>query len=126
MILLDTCALLWLAHDQTKISAATLHMIDEAPIVYICAVSGFEIGLKHRAGKLHLPVPPLDWIGAILSHHRIDVIGLDLDICIKAALLPPVHKDPCDRFVIAAALTRELPVVTADSRFASYGVRVLI
>lgn len=39
--------------------------------------------------------------------------------------LPPIHKDLCDRFIIAKALTRGLPVVTADQRFVEYGVEVL-
>ncbi|MDR3566967.1 MAG: hypothetical protein P4L43_02960 [Syntrophobacteraceae bacterium] len=73
-----------------------------------------------------MPIPPRDWLGSILVHHQIDIIDPDLEISIKAALLPPVHKDPCERFLIATALARELPVVTADPRFASYGVRVLI
>lgn len=124
-MLLDTCALLWLAHDQSRMSEETLERIDEAPVVCIAAVSGFEIGLKHRAGKLHLPSPPRQWLKEILAHHRIDVLGLDLEICIKATELPPIHKDPCDRFIIAAALTRKYPVVTADRRFIEYGVKVL-
>ena len=123
-MLLDTGALLWLAHDQIKMSEETLQRIDAAPVVFITAVSGFEIGLKHRAGKLQLPVPPREWIKEILTHHQIDVIGLDLEICIKATELPPIHKDPCDRFIIATALTRQLPVVTADQRFIEYGVKV--
>ena len=49
-MLLDTCALLWLAHDQIKMSEETLKAIDEAPVVIITTVSGFEIGLKHRSG----------------------------------------------------------------------------
>ncbi|MBW1962294.1 MAG: type II toxin-antitoxin system VapC family toxin [Deltaproteobacteria bacterium] len=125
-MLLDTCALLWLAHDRTQISNKTLEKIDESAVVFICAVSGFEIGLKVNAGKLQLPVPSREWINGILKHHHIDVIDLDLEICIKATALPPIHKDPCDRFIIAAALTREMPVVTADLRFAEYGVKVLI
>lgn len=125
-MLLDTCAVLWLAHNRTRISADTLGKLDEAPVVFIAAVSGFEIALKYKAGKLQLPVPPREWIREILAHHQIDVIGLDLEICIKATELPPIHKDPCDRFIIAAALTRKLPVVTADQRFAEYGVEVLI
>jgi len=124
-VLLDTCALLWLVHDQIKMSEETLQQIDEAPVVFISAVSGFEIGLKHRAGKLQLPAPPREWIKEILTHHHIDVIGLDLEICVRAAELPPIHKDPCDRFIIATALTRQLPVVTADQRFIEYGVKVL-
>ena len=125
-MLLDTCALLWLAHDQTKISKETLESVDATPVVFIAAVSGFEIGLKYKAGKLQLPSPPQEWMMEILRHHRIDVIGLSLDICIRSAQLPPLHKDPIDRFIIATALTHELPVVTADQRFAAYGVKVLI
>ena len=124
-MLLDTCALLWLAHSQTRISEDTLVKLDETPVVFIAAVSGFEIALKYKAGKLQLPVPPREWIQEILAHHQINVIGLDLEICIKATELPPIHKDPCDRFIIAAALTQKLPVVTADQRFVEYGVEVL-
>ena len=125
-MLLDTCALLWLAHDQARISEDTLRRIDEAPVVFIAAVTGFEIGLKQRAGKLHLPAPPKEWLHEVLVHHQIEVLGLDLEICIKATELPPIHKDPCDRFIIATALENKMPVVTADPRFAAYGVAVLI
>lgn len=107
-------------------SKETLEKIDNAPVVFIASVSGFEIGLKHRAGRLLLPTPPRNWIREILSHHQIDIIDLNLDISLKATELPPIHKDSCDRFIIATALTRGLPVVTADQRFVEYGVEVLI
>ena len=125
-MLLDTCALLWLAYDQTRMSEATLEKIDEAPVVSIASVSAFEVGLKYKTGKLQLPVPPREWISEILRHHQISIINLDIEISIKATELPPIHKDPCDRFIIAAALTQGLPVVTADQRFAEYGVVVMI
>jgi PIN domain nuclease of toxin-antitoxin system len=48
-----------------------------------------------------------------------------LDVCIAAAQLPPIHDDPCDRFIIAAAKTSDLAVVTADERFEEYGLTVL-
>jgi PIN domain nuclease of toxin-antitoxin system len=126
MILLDTCALLWLAHDQSKLSPKTLRKIEESPIVCVSAISGFEIGLKYRAAKLSLPVPPADWFEGVLEHHDISVLDLDMGICLKACDFPPVHRDPCDRFIIATALARGMPVVTADKRFAGYGVDVLI
>ncbi len=124
-MLLDTCALLWLAHDQSKISDETLGRIEAAPTLFISAASSFEIALKHRTGKLHLPIPPQEWISEIIRHHQIDVIDLDLEICMKAVDLPPVHKDPCDRFIISTALIRNIPVATADRRFSDYGVEVL-
>ena len=46
MILLDTCALLWLAQDQKKMSRLTLQKISDAPVVSVSAITGFEIGLK--------------------------------------------------------------------------------
>lgn len=101
-------------------------MIDELPAVYISAITSFEIGLKYKSGKLSLPVPPQDWFREIIKHHDISVIDLDRDICIKATELPDIHKDPCDRFIIATALIQGLPVVTADRRFQEYGVTVYI
>lgn len=125
-MLLDTCGLLWLAHDQDKINKEVLTLLNESPVVYISAITSFEIGLKYKTGKLSLPVPPKDWFREIIKHHVISVIDLDMDICIKATELPGIHKDPCDRFIIATALIKGLPVVTADRRFQEYGVTVYI
>jgi len=124
-MLLDTCALLWLAHDQKKISGGTLARIGEEPVVYVSAISGFEIGLKWKAGKLELPVPPGEWMESVVDHHGLSLIGLDLGICLKATELPPIHRDPCDRFIIATAVLNRLSIVTGDNRFAEYGLPVL-
>ena len=124
-MLLDTCAVLWLAHDQSKLSTDTLRKIESAPVIYLSAISGFEIGLKYRAGKLTLPMPPADWLKGVVEHHNLSILDLDLEICVKATELPPIHRDPCDRFIIATALAKGIPVVTVDKRFAQYGVKVL-
>jgi PIN domain nuclease of toxin-antitoxin system len=92
--------------------------------VYISAISGFEIGLKCRAGKLTLPMPPADWIKEVVEHHNLSILDLDLATCVKATELPPIHRDPCDRLIIATALAQGMPVVTGDKRFAEYGVNV--
>lgn len=125
-MLLDTCALLWLSHQQENLSSTVLKRIDAAPVVYISSITGLEIGLKYKSGKLELPVPPRMWFEAILEHHNIFVIEIDLEICIKATELPLIHRDPCDRLIISTALLRRLPIVTADERFVTYGVEVLI
>ncbi|MBN2123000.1 MAG: type II toxin-antitoxin system VapC family toxin [Deltaproteobacteria bacterium] len=124
-MLLDTCALLWLVHDRSRLSAETLQKMDEAPLLYVSAITGFEIALKTRAGKLELPMPAVEWFHGVVEHYALSVIDLDLAICIKATELPPIHRDPCDRFIIATALLRDLPIVTVDSRFPQYGVKTL-
>ncbi len=124
-MILDTCALLWLAGgDHERISATTLDLIDNAPTLSIVAITGFEIGIKYRSGKLSLPVAPQEWLESVLDFHHIEVVGLNLKICTYATELPPIHKDPCDRLIIAASLIKNMPVVTADKHFAEYGVSV--
>ena len=124
-MILDTGGLLWLAGDHKKLSRSTLKEINEAPAVYVSAISGFEIALKTAKGKLTLPLPPQAWFEQVVEHHGLAVIPLELAVCIAAAQLPPVHDDPCDRFIIATAKLNNLSVVTTDERFEEYGVKVL-
>jgi PIN domain nuclease of toxin-antitoxin system len=123
--MLDTCALLWLAEGGGELSEAALQGIEAAPVVYVSAISGFEIGIKVQKGKLELPARPADWFAAVLEHHDIEVLPLVLEVCIRAAELPAIHADPCDRMIIAAAQMHHVPVVTTDSLFSRYGIEVI-
>lgn len=124
-MILDTCAVLWLAAGDKKLSSATVKKINESPVVYVSAISGFEIAIKVAKGKLKLPLPPQDWVMRVLEHHDLVMLPLTLDICIAGAELPPIHDDPCDRFIIAAAKRNDLTVVTTDDRFGKYGIRTI-
>lgn len=124
-MILDTCALLWLASGDKKLNRAALKEINEAPAVYVSAISGFEIAIKVAKGKLKLPGPPQEWFEKVVAHHGLAVLPLELSVCITAAQLPPLHNDPCDRFIIAAAKLHDLVVVTSDEQFEKYGVTVL-
>ena len=123
-MILDTCALLWLASGDKKLSRSARKEINEASAVYVSAISGFEIATKVARGKLKLPSPPQEWFEKIVEHHGLAVLPLELNVCITAAQLPPIHDDPCDRFIIAAAKISDLVVVTADERFEEYGLTV--
>ena len=124
-MILDTCALLWLASGSKQVSRSALKEINRAPAVYVSAISGFEIAIKAAKGKLKLPHPPREWFEKAVEHHDLTVLPLALDVCIAAAELPPIHDDPCDRFIIAAARLHDLTVVTADEQFEKYGVTVI-
>ena len=124
-MILDTCALLWLASGGRKLNRSALKDINESPAVYVSAITGFEIALKVAKGKLKLPKPPGEWFEKVVEHHGLTVLPLELKVCIAAAQLPPIHDDPCDRFIIAAAKLHELTVVTTDERFEKYAVTVL-
>lgn len=124
-MILDTCAVLWLATESKKLSRAAQKAIAEAPAIYVSVISGFEIATKVGRGKLMLPHPPQEWFGKFVEHHGITVLSIDLDICIIAGQLPNIHQDPCDRFLIATAKLYDLPVVTSDEQFEKYGISVI-
>ena len=124
-MLLDTCALLWLAAGGAQLSARARAAIERAPALYVSAVTGFEVGVKVSKGKLVLPARPADWFDGVLRQHGIEVVPLDLATCLLATELPAVHADPCDRFIIATARRHQLAIVTADSRFRDYSVEVV-
>jgi PIN domain nuclease of toxin-antitoxin system len=124
-MILDTCALLWLASGNKKLSRSTLKQINEAPSVHVSAISGFEIAIKVAKGKLDLPKSPREWFAQVIEHHGLTELLLDAETCIRAAELPPIHDDPCDRFIIAAAKMNDFVVVTKDERFKEYGITVL-
>jgi len=126
VILLDTCALLWLAEGSARISNAVLRRIDAEPIVSVSAISALEIGLKTRAGKLRLPMPPIEWWRAVCDHHSLNVVPVEPGTYIRSTELPPVHKDPVDRIIVATAERLRATVVTADSHFATYGVDTVL
>ena len=125
-MLLDTCALLWLAGDQSRLSSSVVEKIDSAPVVSVSAISAFEIAVKTAKGKLELPMPVEEWWEKTVAHHHLDIIGVSDDILLRSVSLPHIHSDPADRIIIATAVLNNLTVVTADSRFKDYGVRVLL
>lgn len=124
-LILDTCALLWLAEGAGRLTEDARSQIDSAPIVYVSAISGFEIGIKHSVGKLTLPVEPGQWFAEILAHHGLEVLDLDLSICLRSTQLPEIHRDPCDRLIIAAAQLHRLPIVSGDRIFEEYDVELI-
>ncbi|HJP31032.1 MAG TPA: type II toxin-antitoxin system VapC family toxin [Candidatus Latescibacteria bacterium] len=124
-MLLDTCALLWLGQGGGRLSPKALQQIDDAPIVFVSAISGFEIGVKVAKGKLSLPCRPAEWLAAVLAHHDLRELPVDLAVSVRSTELPTIHSDPVDRILIATAESKGLPVVTADAVFARYGIEVL-
>lgn len=115
MILLDTCALLWLAADSGKLSPKAAKTIaDNADGLFISAISGFEIARKHTTGKLILPLTPKHWYDETLEAYGIREIPVTGDIAIASAILPPLHNDPCDRIIVATAKINGLAIVTCD------------
>ena len=124
-MILDTCALLWLASGSKRLSVATRREIEQAPFLYLSAISGFEIAHKEAEGKLQLGKPTGEWFEAVVDHHGLSIMSVDLETCIAAVELPRIHDDPFDRIIIATAHLNGWPVVTEDGRFKEYEITVI-
>ncbi len=124
-MLLDTCALIWLSTGGGQLSNRTLKMIGECDLLTVSSISSFEVAHVYKKGRLDLPCDPERWFHDILVHHDIAEIKIDSKIAIAATKLPDIHRDPCDRFIIATAILSKVPIVTKDKQFKKYGVEVI-
>ena len=121
VILLDTCVLLWLAADPAALSAAAVKALTEASRpAFVSAISAWELALKVKKGSLRLQRPPAEWYAAALRHHALVEIPLTGAIALHAAALPPIHNDPCDRFLVATAQVNHLVLLTPDPKIQQY------
>ncbi len=117
-VLLDTCALLALAGGELPEAAATA--LRHAPEAYVSVVSPWEVAIKAAGGKLRLRQPPAQWFFGLVEQYDLREIPLDADVACSAAALPPLHRDPFDRVIVALAQARRFAVLTSDENIRKY------
>ena len=128
MVLLDTCASIWL-FEQQPMSAASLEAIRFAAgiaRVLISPVSAWEIGLLARRprGTLAFQPSPYDWFTDLLALPGMRLTPLSFRAAIAASYLPgQLHGDPADRLLIASARELGVPLVTRDRRILDYAAQ---
>lgn len=125
-LLLDTCALLWLAAEPDRLSAsARAALDDEANRLFLSDVSIWEIVLKHHAGKLPMPETPRTWIPQQTVFFDLQRQPIDLDSLFRSGELPAIHHDPFDRLLCAQAIVHDFTVLTPDAPFRRLGASTL-
>lgn len=120
--LLDTCTFLWLALEPVRLSKAARRMLDD-PRTYRCLsqASVLEIVLKHRAGKLPLPLPPDVWIPSRRAFFQVDDMPLSEAVIYRSGLLPDGHDDPFDRLIAAHAMESGSTLLSPDTPLSFLG-----
>ena len=121
-LLLDTHALLWWLDGGTKLSRPAFRSIqDPENQVYVSVASAWEIVLKKTAGKLQAP----DDLDAELLRHRFEKLPVDFQHVSELQRLPPIHRDPFDRMIVAQSRVEGLRIVTRDDNMAAYAVKII-
>lgn len=123
MLFLDSNVFLWVMQRHSRLDPEVQERIRLEPELVVSAVTPWELWIKFAAGRL--PPAPGD-IEAELAAKRIGVVPVSLDDSRLAAHLPPLHKDPFDRMIVAQALNRQATLVTGDKLLAAYGVSTLL
>ncbi len=125
-LLLDSCTLIWLASEPARLSATVTSAINDASAtLHVSHASLWEISLKHNAGKLALPETPRSWWTTQVNRWGLVELPLTAESLHRGCELPPHHKDPFDRVILAQAEIMGLTVVSPDGEFTPYGIPLL-
>lgn len=125
-VLIDTHVFLWWNAGSERLSEGAIELLDDSgTVAVLSAASSWEIAIKHRLGKLHLPEPPHSFVVSRMA--RDGVMGLPVQHihALEVASLPMHHRDPFDRMLIAQAMVEGIPVLTADPAFLAYDIEVI-
>jgi PIN domain nuclease of toxin-antitoxin system len=122
ILLLDAHALLWwLTDDPNLAGAARRSIADPANDVLVSAATIWEVEIKRHLGKLAAP-PRLAEAVELAGFATLPITASDVE---RAAALPPHHRDPFDRMLIAQAARLDATIVSRDEAFARYDAPVL-
>ena len=125
-LLLDTHAFLWADAEPDKLSArAKAACEDAANILLLSTASVWEIQIKVRLGKLTLGRPLRFLLGDWRHGSSLGILPVQLEHVLRLDSLPPLHKDPFDRLLVAQALVEDCVLVSQDPVVAQYSVKVL-
>ena len=125
-VLVDTHCWLWLLASPHRFSEQTRTILtDPATELLLSVASVWEIIVKHALGKLKLPLHPVEYLSSRLEQTRTTSLPIMLAHVLQLAHLPPHHRDPFDRVIIAQALIERLPILTADRQFGAYEVELI-
>ena len=123
-LLLDTHALLWWLSDDPSLSpAARKAMASTSNVLLVSSGSAWEIATKVRLGRLPGAEELVADFQGILHQEGFSTLDITAEHAVRAGLLPGPHKDPFDRMLIAQAQAENLPMITNEHLFESYGVR---
>jgi PIN domain nuclease of toxin-antitoxin system len=121
--LLDTSTALFALADPDKLTAAARRAVLAGPNL-LSVVSYWEVVLKSMKGTLDVGDPRAWWFDALEQLAATPLILRPQHIAAVYGL-PPIHKDPFDRVLIAQAAVEGLALVTVDGKIAQYASKNL-
>jgi PIN domain nuclease of toxin-antitoxin system len=120
-LLLDTQVLLWLlAGDERRFGARAVAELERSRAL-VSAATVWEIAIKRTLGKVDAPAGLVE----TLMSAGVELLAITPRHAEAVGELPPVHRDPFDRMLVAQARLEDVSLLTADARIAQYPIATL-
>ena len=119
-VLLDTHVFLWWRAGR-EMRAEAMEAIRTADDVFVSAASAWEVSIKAGIGKLRLTASFADGV----AQSGFVPLPINLHHAAVAGELPPHHRDPFDRMLLAQARLERLTLISHDRRLEPYGSAII-
>ena len=121
MLLLDTHTFIWLASDRSQLPPRLVELIaSESDGLFISSITVTEVGLLSNAGRINTYGSCEDFLFKNLKRLGIHEVPIDVRIALASTQLPPIHRDPFDRIIIATAQVHKMTILTKDRTIPTY------
>ena len=121
--LLDTHTLLWWLSENPILSKQAKTIISTPKnLIFVSAVSAWEISIKKAIGKLEAP----DDLEQAITYNNFTPLEITIKDGNLAGKLSNYHNDPFDRMLIAQAMNNNLTIITKDSKIPQYKVKTIL
>ena len=125
-LLLDTQAFLWMQTTPERLHRRALALIEDPDTeLFLSAASSWEIAIKYGLKKLDLPESPEEYVPSRMERSRTLALGVQHIHALRTAMLPPHHRDPFDRLLIAQSQIESMPLLTSDQQLAKYDIEII-
>ncbi|NND04234.1 MAG: type II toxin-antitoxin system VapC family toxin [Acidimicrobiia bacterium] len=115
---MDSHIVVWWLEDNQSLGSQCRELIADADEAYFSAVTPWELGIKRSLGKLTMP----EGLSDVLESEGFKSLSITAAHAELAPSLPPHHRDPFDRMLVAQAQLETLVLVTADNTLAGYDI----
>ena len=121
-LLLDTQVFLWWLNDDQRLGNEAKELIsNQNNEIFISAVSGWEISIKRRLGKLKAP----EYLNEIVEKAGFEHLPVTFLHGETAVGLPMYHRDPFDRMLVAQAQVEGLILISSDKLISRYEIKTI-
>lgn len=125
-LLFDTHSFIWWADEPIKLSPTALAALeDENNHLFLSDAGIWEMQIKVQLGKMKLKLPLPDLIESQKRNNDVEILHITTEHILALDNLPFHHKDPFDRLLIAQSIVENFTIVTLDSEFPAYPIKLL-